>query len=418
MKHIKLLLLFFMLMLLANASFSANDTTITTFNKVHQGFGGGLNRTEVDTFIFPSAVTDYDTILMHVILDCPTGGCDPWDRLAYIQLIDNNYSYEIGRYITPYGKACSWAIDVSDYRSYLTDTVIISSFIDTWVNPAWLVTINFEFKTGVPAYQFTSVEKLWENYYLVYGDTSKPINIEEVIKDIPAAEKVILKIFNTGHGQGNTNNAAEFSKKTHTIFINDDSTFAHYLWRDNCASNSCSPQNGTWQYNRAGWCPGADAQSATYDITSLINTGAKAKVLYQFQDYTNQCSPNYGGCVEGVTCSDCDYNYNGHTEPYYAFAGQLIYYSNTKLSIQENKKNHPIVVFPNPVKNQLNINLISDFSKKEITILDIQGRVLIKEIFPKSSSKIILDISHFNKGLYLLKIVDENSVFIERIIKN
>ena len=159
-----------------------SDTTITTFFEVHQGFGGDLNRTETDTFIFPPSVTGYDSILMHVTLKCPSGGCDPWDRLAYIQLINNGYTYEIGRYVTPYGKGCGWTMDVSDYRSLLTDTVIISSFIDTWVNPAWLVTIQFEFKAGSAQYEYTSIDNLWSNYYVTYGDTSNPIDISEITK--------------------------------------------------------------------------------------------------------------------------------------------------------------------------------------------------------------------------------------------
>ena len=42
--------------------------------------------------------------------------------------------------------------------------------------------------------------------------------------------------------------------------------------------------------------------------------------------YQNFCSPNNPNCVSGVTCPDCNYNGNGHTEPFLAIRTQLITY--------------------------------------------------------------------------------------------
>ena len=57
------------------------DTTIVAFENVHQFFGGsGNNRTVIDTIQFPDSNSEYSEIIMTVSLDCPTGGCDPWDR--------------------------------------------------------------------------------------------------------------------------------------------------------------------------------------------------------------------------------------------------------------------------------------------------------------------------------------------------
>src|SRR4051812_44988547 len=89
------------------------DTTISTFVNVHQGNGMGLaTRTVIDTFLLPHDLSNFSSIQLHVLLNCPTGGCDPWDRFASVEVFHNNEWYEIGRYMTPYGKSCGWTIDV------------------------------------------------------------------------------------------------------------------------------------------------------------------------------------------------------------------------------------------------------------------------------------------------------------------
>ena len=57
-----------------------SDTTIVAFDAVHQYFGSlGNKRTVIDTIQFPDSNTGYSDITMHLNLECPTGGCDPWD---------------------------------------------------------------------------------------------------------------------------------------------------------------------------------------------------------------------------------------------------------------------------------------------------------------------------------------------------
>ena len=161
-KYIRVLFLSLLLAFSQSSVGAVADTTITTLNNVHQGNGAGLaTRTGVDTFFFPEDISMYSKIKLRVTLSCPTGGCDPWDRFANVSVFHDTEWFEIGRYITPYGKACGWLVDISDYRMMLTDTVIIKSFIDTWTNPGWLVKLNFEFTAGIPVYENIKVENLW-----------------------------------------------------------------------------------------------------------------------------------------------------------------------------------------------------------------------------------------------------------------
>ena len=306
-----------------------SDTTIVAFDAVHQFFGSlGNNRTVIDTIQFPDSNTGYSDITMHLNLECPTGGCDPWDRKAKISVQHLNEWFEIGRYITPYGVECGWSIDVTDYRSLLEGEVSLRSYIDTWVQPGWLVTIEFEFTSGTPEHPFTTIRNVWNYDYVVYGDTTNPVNISTVTEYIPGdAQDAYLRLITTGHGQGNTDNAAEFSYKLHDIFMNGELTYVHNFWRDDCEYNECSPQNGSWQYDRAGFCPGDKVPPQDFSILDYSLAGDTLKLDYILEDYFNECSPNNPSCVDGITCSLCNYNNSGHTEPYYFIGSHLIFHT-------------------------------------------------------------------------------------------
>ena len=302
------------------------DTTIVAFDAIHQSFGGlGNNRTIIEPLQFPDSNSNYSEISMNVLLECPNGGCDPWDRKAKISISHLGEWFEIGRYVTPYGIECGWSFDVTDYRSLLKGETELMSHIDTWVEPGWLVTISFDFISGVPENPNTVVRNIWNHDYVVYGDPTNPVDISSITEYIPTdASDAYLRIITTGHGQGNTENAAEFSLKLHDIFFNNNLAYVHNFWRNDCESNQCSPQNGSWQYNRAGFCPGDKVTPMDFDLLDHVLVGDTVKFDYVLEDYLNQCSPNNPSCTSGVTCSSCDYNNSGHTEPYYYIGSHLI----------------------------------------------------------------------------------------------
>ena len=316
----------FWIILILTATVLFGDTTIVAFDEVHQSFGGGINnRSVIDSIQFPVTNAGFGQILMHFQLDCPTGGCDPWDRKASISVEHLGSWYEIGRYVTPYGIECGWTLDVTPYRSLLEGEVQLRSFIDTWVNPAWLVTIVFEFISGTPEYPYTVIRNLWNYDYIIYGDTTSQIIIPSITEYIPSdAQTAFLRMITTGHGQGNTDNAAEFSQKFHDIYMNGELAFVHDFWRDDCEYNSCSPQNGTWQYDRAGFCPGDKVDPQDFNLSDIVISGDTTTLGYVLEDYFNECSPNNPFCINGVTCANCNYNNTGHTEPNYFIASQLI----------------------------------------------------------------------------------------------
>ncbi len=319
---------------------AAQATWITTFD--HDFYNWATPHE--DTFQFPPLEEQYEQVLLYYTIECPPApdDCDPWDRLGYLRVLSDEpgvgiVPYEIARIVTPYDitggsypGTCTWVIDVTDYRLLLHDEVTLSNYIESWIggDDGWIVTIEFAFYPGNVYWEAFEIVNLWTDYHITYGDPADPA--EDYLKPIdvtidPSAEGVMVRSYTTGHGQGNTHNAAEFSNKWHSVSV-DGTSISHQLWRTDCNQNLCSPQGGSWQYPRAGWCPGDKADPWDVDITALAPPDSTVEIDYDVQPYENFCRPNNPDCINGVTCADCNYNYTGHTEPHYSHSSHVIFY--------------------------------------------------------------------------------------------
>lgn len=389
--------------------------TVIGFDGGHHT-GGNTISTDVD---FPVDLSNVSQILMHVSLDCPAGGCDPWDRFASLKVDLGWQEIEIGRYVTPYGNDwCDWTIDVTEYRQLLTGSRTLLSHIETWSN-GWLINTEFEFVSGTPDYEHVSVQNLWMEYDFTYGDTVfYSINLPERTVEIPAnAEEVIVRIVNTGHGQGNTENAAEFSQKTHEIKVNGTTAGTQFLWKSDCNVNPCSPQGGTWEFARAGWCPGQDVQPDDYDVTSIVTAGQTASIDYVLEPFLNECSPWHIDCQNGVTCAECNYNSSTHTTPHYKIVGQLIVKSSSPLpaSVSDFENQLGLMVYPNPSASGSPINI--ELNSEELftaTISEMSGKeVLSTQLGGKFNS---LNSHDLPAGVYLVRVQNETFNITKKLI--
>ena len=293
-------------------------------------------------FTFPSNPEIYSEVLLYVTIGCPDSpaDCDPWDRYAWLRMREavtdsTTRDIEIARFITPYDitgpvyypQTCQWVYDVTDYKFLLKDLVTLRLYIESWMgnDNGWLITCDFAFVHGVAELQPYHVENLYLDDWIVYGDS--PYDHEEelpaVTVDVPAdAVAAKVRMTTTGHGFGFYQNCAEFCPKDHSIVV-DGSTFTHVLWNQ-CNTNTCSPQGGTWSYARAGWCPGDKVTPWDNDITTLMTPGQPLELDYNVEEYFNPCNPTNPDCVDGVTCSSC--NYMGTTPPNWKVMGQVIFY--------------------------------------------------------------------------------------------
>ncbi len=414
---------FIMLISVSAGSAKAGDTTwVTTFNQNFQNWAD----THYGNFLLPDTSNSYEKILMYYTIGCPAAGCDPWDRIGWIKLYtDSTTNYEIARVVTPYNIVgggypgqCVFEIDVTDYMSLLHDSVRLGSYIESWIGGArgWLVTVKFAFIEGVPEMKPYKVINLWQDNRVVYGDPS--LNPEDILvprnvqvdQDISKAK---VKIITTGHGQGSTDNAAEFSLKIHTLRVGSQS-FDHLLWRSDCSINPCSPQGGTWQFARAGWCPGAGVIPWDNDVTANVTPGQNVVIDYDLYPYENFCRPNNPLCVSGQTCPDCNYNNNGHTEPHYTIQGQLVLYklnhiiniTNISNEIPESFKLHQN--YPNPFNPTTKIKFdLPAGGIVRLLITDISGKTLDTPVQGKlnpGSYETQWDAAGLPSGVYFYRI--------------
>jgi hypothetical protein len=92
-----------------------------------------------------------------------------------------------------------------------------------------------------------------------------------------------------------------------------------------------------------------------------------------------------------------------------------LYFSGTSGIDEENSKND-IRVYPNPVKNYLNIDLRSKTGQEsEIEILDMTGRSVLSETINYFDK---IDLSSLENGIYILQVKNKDKVFSKKIIKN
>jgi hypothetical protein len=248
----------------------------------------------------------YSRILLHIALACPPGGCDVWDRVGQLFVFNNGHQLEIARFVTPYGVPCGpWTIDVTDFKSILTGPCLFQSLIEGWTERGFLLTTWLEFvENGPNPLPYQRVTALWQNDYFVYGDDRYLQQLPVLTHQLhPRTRSITFRQTITGHGEGNTDNASEYAKKTHLMVFKqpgqaDSLALKHVVWRDDCAKNPCNTQLGSYFYSRAGWCPGQDVRpwrvglgipKLTAEVRKglVLKPGQPITLDYRIQPYRN-----------------------------------------------------------------------------------------------------------------------------------
>jgi len=402
---------------LAGDGMTENDTTNVTiqpsesnmlFDAVQHNFSAA-GQLHVQKVYFNDDLSSYSKILLHIDLDCPAGGCDPWDQAAQMYIKKDGEEYEVARYITPYGVACgNWTFDLTDFRSLLSGSVEFISYIQVWGASGWLVDAELELVPGTPEYVHAKVQKLWDNDRWVYGDTLvNPHNPEAISLTIGSeAEAARIRLTTTGHGQGNTDNAAEFKEVTHSIFLDGTKEYEQHLWNDDCATNNCTGQQGSYQYSRAGWCPGEDVQPMIYDLDGKYTPGQTIEFDYQLEEYTNLLND--------------DYNNSDHTEPFYRMFAYLVTYSEEgqEASSIEEIKERKYNVFPNPSTGIVNIMSNESYNNElEIFIYNVNGQEVYAKCFTniQAGEMKTINTNNLHSGLYYMVLKTGTTQHVEKL---
>ncbi len=388
---------------------------VETIKNVDIIYGGTNSRWYYGKYNMPQHAGSYDKIFANLTVGCPAiaNACDDWDRLAYIDILgpDGNW-IQIIRYITPYGVACNHEIELTDYASLLQGEVEFRIFIDTWGTGGWQISLDFDFQQGTPEYLYSQVDEIWDGAWDL-GNLSNLQPVDTVNYTYNSnCLKSHLRLSTTGHAWGslNSQNAAEFYHATNYIDLNGSQYYVQDLW-NTCNPNpdNCTGQQGTWSYNRAGWCPGSIAPPNIIDMTSNITT-PMIDLTYRFDPtYVDYCNPNNPDCVTGVTCTDCNDTYN----PTYQVDAHLINFSNTPLlpvttgiKKNDNTLKYDINVYPNPTSGMFSIATTGLTADARLLIQTVSGK-LIKAYYFKSPEQLnaySFDLSNVESGVYYISL--------------
>jgi len=272
------------------ADFAPETTVIPALEQAYQRFGTENTRDVQADVVFPESGS-WAQIGMLIRLECPENGlCDHWDRAASVQLITNPEApaeeqehVELARFITPYKIEMCQYIDVTPLAPLLQGSKTVTSWIDTWVGEGhnqgegWRTSVSFIFYPGTDQ-RPKEIVNVWSRRSITVGEVEAQSNVDAQIEPftftLPDVQlrKVEAHLITTGHSFGNTHNCAEFCQMQHNIVVND-TTHSINPWRADCDQNPVSPQYGTWEYPRNGWCPGAITVGDRIDITRDVVAG-------------------------------------------------------------------------------------------------------------------------------------------------
>ena len=369
----------------------------------------------------PCYMGAFDQIMTTLTIDCPTGGCDPWDRISGVEVKGHDGTwYEIIRYITPYGLACNHNVDLTDFMSLLQGKVDFRFYLGTQGN-GFLYTLDFDYRGGVPAHKYSSVDKLWNNTYN-FGDMANLQPTETINADYPTnvlASKI--KLLSTGHGWGSNNsgNAAEFHNDTHHIWVNGEETFTQNNWLD-CDPNpdGCNDQLGTWEFSRAGWCPGSIAPWFDFEMTDYISS-SNVELKYIFdEDYVDRCHVNNPNCVSGVTCQNCNDGFN----PHLVVASFLISLGDQPIDESSLSDTEDVVdvvdflIYPNPSKGTFNVEFDASVTTSEIRVLNSLGQVVRVFNQEARTNVRILHLEDMARGIYFVELRTDKGTGLKKVV--
>lgn len=404
----------------AVSTLTLNITVVQTTNDIDTvpAFSQVLLNTDTSSSLqdglLPSYVGAFDTIMATLTVTCPTGGCGAYDRVASIDVRGHDGQwFEIIRYITPYSVACSHKIDLADYMSLLQGKVTFRINCTTFDN-GYVYALKLDFKSGAPPHKYSSVMQIWKDIY-AFGDYA---NLQPVpLYNLTYPGNIItskLKLVSTGHGWGttNTSNAAEFYEATHHIWVNGTSTFTQHNWTTcNPNPDACSPQNGTWTYSRAGWCPGAIARSFDFDMTPYISTSTIGLQYVFYQSYIDLCHPNNPSCITGTTCSNCADGYNPTLD---VTANLIAWFDDATILSVKTIDHINMAISPNPSSGIFNLSSGKTNKNYFVTVTNIVGTT-VKQ-FKWNGEKTAMDLSTYSKGVYIVKVNSDTETEFRKLV--
>lgn len=195
--------------------------------------------------------------------------------------------FEIARFITPYGKRLNlgeqgftWIYDVTDYEPLLHGQVDLQA-----ANTQELIDLKFLFIEGFPARDVISVQNIWPEGSYKYKDVADDVKLQATsFKLQDKTESFMLRARISGHGEYGPYACCEWAPKKHSWWLNGEKLYTWTVWRD-CGMNPVYPQGGTWQFDRAGWCPGTFVDTYDFELPPQAKPGGTVNIDYSVEPY-------------------------------------------------------------------------------------------------------------------------------------
>jgi hypothetical protein len=293
-------LIFSLFIVVASFTVSAQKNNVVTHDKVliNTDPSKGV-KSFAEWGVFPDKAKEVRRITMKVTLAYPQDrAIAHWDYMDRIKILrkggvkGKNIDFEIGRMLTPYGSNFkegwnfTWQIDVTDFETFLRDSVEIEYIHSGYESPdlGWDLTIGFEFLFGPPVAKFIAVEKMWDGNFQngnPENDIEKSL-VPKTIKREKGASLGRFRIQHTGHGMDQPSGCSEFCSRWREFIVDGKVVDHRDMWKD-CGDNPLYPQGGTWIFDRAYWCPG-DLQVP--DIIDVPLTKSKYTLDLDMEPFT------------------------------------------------------------------------------------------------------------------------------------
>lgn len=143
------------------------------------------------------------------------------------------------------------------------------------------------------------------------------------------------------------------------------------------------------------------------DGTYKTNFGNKGIVL------ANMNASN--STIQKALVNETDFITVGVSTSQSANIGLAKYKNSNTLGIPENQpENKKFYIYPNPIKDKLNIVSLSGQQIEAVTIIDLTGKIVLEKKQPANE----LNIANFSKGIYFLKIQSEGMTEEYKLIKD
>lgn len=190
--------------------------------------------------------------------------------------------------------------------------------------------------------------------------------------------------------------------------MNGTATYEQHNWNDcNPNPDGCNPQFGTWQFDRAGWCPGSIAQFFDYNASGFIADQITLKYVFD-ESYVDLCHPNNPDCISGVTCDNCDGGFN----PHLIVSSYLISKGSLPLGIpvgldEVNGAFKAFNLYPNPSTGKFNVGLDENLDQVDIVVYDQTGRSVKKQNNHFPGNNVEVDLTSVKSGVYVVKVTTE-----------